>query len=132
MRRSSRARSADPDITPLIDMMFMLIIFFVLTAVFVQGSIEISLPQGNPPAITQRDPVVITVRNDSIVLWAGMPVVSADLPDLVSAALARSDDILIAGDKSAPYGIVAEVLDELRNLGVESVGLIFDGKSGSQ
>ena len=131
MRRTSRVRSADVDLTPLIDVLFMLILFFVLTAVFVRGSVEIALPRGNPPPVTGRDPVVITERDDSVMLWAGVPVSRADLPELVSAALARSGDILIAGDRSAPYGIVAEVLDELRGLGVESVGLVFSGKNDS-
>jgi len=128
MTRGSR-RGADVDITPLIDVLFMLIIFFVLTAVFVQGAIDVDLPKGDAPPVSERDPIVVTVTKDSGILWAGEAISRADMPKLVDEALARSDDILIAGDRDAPYGDVAEVLDVLRNLGVDNVGLAFDSES---
>jgi biopolymer transport protein ExbD len=128
MTRGNRRR-ADVDITPLIDGLCRLIIFFVLTAVFVQGAIDVDLPKGDAPPVSERNPVVVTVTKDSGVLWAGEAVSPEDMPKLVGDALARSDDILIAGDRDAPYGNVAEVLGVLRNLGVDNVGLAFDGES---
>jgi biopolymer transport protein ExbD len=128
MRRGGK-RAADIDITPLIDVLFMLIIFFVLTAVFVQGAIEIDLPQGDAPPVSERTPIVVTVTSDSGILWAGEAVLPDALPELVYGALARSDDILIAGDRNASYGDVASVLEELRSLGVDNVGLAFEGES---
>ncbi|MDR1019886.1 MAG: biopolymer transporter ExbD [Synergistaceae bacterium] len=120
-------RGVDIDITSLIDVLFMLIIFFVLTASFLQGSIEIDLPEGEAQRISERDPVVVTVTGGAI-LWAGEAVSRDSLPALVVKAIAESDDILIAGEKSAPYGDVADLLDEMRVLGVESVGLAFGGE----
>ncbi|MDR1510866.1 MAG: biopolymer transporter ExbD [Synergistaceae bacterium] len=128
----NKKRNADPDITPLIDMLFMLIIFFMLTAVFVQGSIEIDLPQGGPPPVSGVKPIVVTVTEDSKILWAGGEVTRSELPGLVGAARAKSEDILIAGDRSALYGDVAELLDDLRGLGVENVGMIFGEKDGDR
>jgi biopolymer transport protein ExbD len=125
--KSRLRRGADVDVTPLIDVLFMLIIFFVLTAAFVQGAIEIELPEGNAPPLRERSPVVVTVSGSGI-LWAGEAVSREALPLLVANALAKSDDILIAGEKSAPYGDVAELLDEMRGLGVQSVGLAFEGE----
>ncbi|MDR0648076.1 MAG: biopolymer transporter ExbD [Synergistaceae bacterium] len=119
-------RGVDIDITSLIDVLFMLIIFFVLTASFLQGSIEIDLPVGEAQRISERDPLVVTVTAGAI-LWAGEAVSRDSIPALVARALAESDDILIAGDRNAPYGDVAELLDEMRGLGVESVGLAFEG-----
>jgi len=127
MRRGKR-RDADINITPLIDVLFMLIIFFVLTAVFVQGSIDVDLPQGEAPPVSEHNPIVVTVTAGSDILWAGRPVSPEDMPELVRDALAKSDDILIAGDREASYGSVAGVLERLRALGVESVGLAFEGE----
>jgi biopolymer transport protein ExbD len=112
--------------------MFMLIIFFMLTAVFIQGAIPIDLPQGNASGVAERKPVMVSVTEDARILWAGEPVTSADLPRVVGNALAASDDILIAGDRDAPYGVVAELLDALRALGVESVSLVFGGKNKNE
>jgi biopolymer transport protein ExbD len=115
------------DITPLIDMMFMLIIFFVLTAVFIQGAIPVDLPQGNVPRVDEKRPIMVSVTKDARVYWAGEPVTSADLPRVVRDALSAGDDVLIAGDSEVPYGTVAELLDRLRVLGLESVNLVFEG-----
>jgi biopolymer transport protein ExbD len=125
--RRKRRHSADIDITPLIDMMFMLIIFFVLTTAFVQGTLNVVLPSGSPPIPAVNSPIVLTVEGDSSILWAGRKVSRDDLGPLVAEAVARSEDILVAGDKKAPYGDVAELLNLLRELGVQDVALAFDG-----
>lgn len=128
MRRRRRGRTGlNIDITPLIDVLFMLIIFFVLTTAFVQGSIVIELPGGDPPPPdTRRSPIVVTVTAGSEILWAGEPISRDAVPARVADALARSEDILVAGDRKAPYGDVAELLEELRGLGVADVGLLFE------
>lgn len=128
MRRKGARKSTNIDITPLIDVLFMLIIFFVLTTSFVQGAISIDLPIGdNPPPISDRNPIVLTVTKEKELLWAGESIASADLAERVRAARARSEDILIAGDREASYGVVASLLDRLRALGVESVSLALEG-----
>jgi biopolymer transport protein ExbD len=126
--RARGRRGADVDITPLIDVLFMLIIFFVLTAVFAQGAIELELPRGEGARIEERGPVIVSVAKDSRVFWAGEPVAFGDLGRLAAEAIAASDDILIAGDSEAPYGAIAELLDSLRLFGVKSVGLMFGEK----
>ena len=127
MTRRVRRQGAEIDITPLIDVLFMLIIFFVLTTAFVQGAADVDLPDGSAPPISDRNPVVVTVTKGSGLLWAGEMVSRDELPARVSAVLESSGDILIAGDRDAPYGEVAELLDELRGFGVRSVGLAFEG-----
>ena len=125
MRRKSR-RAADVDITPLIDMMFMLIIFFVLTTAFVRGSLNVELPNAQSLSPADSSPIILTVGGDSSLLWAGTEISRDELGPLVSEAVARSDDILIAGDVAARYGDVAELLGTLRGMGVNEVGLAFE------
>jgi len=125
-RRGGR-RSINLDITPLIDVLFMFIIFFVLTAAFVQGSADVVLPRGEPPALSEKQPIVLTITKDSEILWAGEKLSVDDLIPRIAAAVAEDSDILIAGDRDARYGDVAELMDILRGQGVESVGLAFEG-----
>jgi biopolymer transport protein ExbD len=127
MRRRGRRDAAGIDITPLIDVLFMLIIFFVLTTAFVQGSIVIDLPTGDPPPISEKNPIVLTVTKEGNFLWAGEPGSRDRLAALAVEARARSEDVLVAGDRDARYGDVAELLDELRRAGVDGVGIAFEG-----
>jgi len=122
-----KRRAADIDITPLIDVMFMLILFLVITAAFVQGSIDVSLPRGSPPPLSDNRQVVLTVTRDAEIFWGGISVSRADLLPHIEEALRENVDILLAGDRDARYGDVAELMDLLRQSGVPSVGLAFEG-----
>jgi len=122
-----KRRVADIDITPLIDVMFMLILFLVITAAFVQGSIDVSLPRGTPPPLPDNRQIVLTITKDSEIFWGGIRVSSADLQPHIEEALREDVDILLAGDRDARYGDVAELMDLLRLNGVLSVGLAFEG-----
>lgn len=123
-RRRPRG-SADIDITPLIDVLFILIIFFVLTASFVQGSLTVELPSGKAPPLTSERAVTLTIEKDGRLLWNGTGITKDELKEL--AVQAKDRGVLIAGDKNAPYGSVAEVLAILNSQGVEKAGLLTGG-----
>ena len=124
MRRRKSRRFADIDITPLIDVLFMLIIFFVLTATFIQGKLDIDLPSGESTASDMKRALTLTVEKDGTIFWDGVKVSREELPVLARGA--REREILIAGDKNAPYGKVAEVLSILKKEGISSAGLLMD------
>ncbi len=124
----SRRARAELDITPLIDVLFMLIIFFVLTANFLQGRIEVDLPQGEAASEIGESPLLLTVRKDGIVLWDGREAASGELASLAAEAASGKREVLLAGDKEAPYGAVARVLEILRREGLTSAGLALQGE----
>lgn len=125
MRRRKTRGSAEIDITPLIDMLFMLIIFFVLTASFVQGKLDVKLPQGEGDSSDTRGAVVLTVTADGRFFWNGREMTKDELAHAAEANKGR--EILIAGDEGVPYGKVASVLSLLRGEGVTSAGLLLSG-----
>jgi biopolymer transport protein ExbD len=139
-----RRRGADIDITPLIDILFMLIIFFVLAASFLQGRLTVELPQGESASPGRAEnPVLVTLARDGSVSWGNFsvpaPVASADVLRLARESLfqaqASSRDILVAADRGVSYGDVVELLDVLRLAGIERLGLALqvfgDGSEGS-
>lgn len=127
VRRRKSRRFADIDVTPLIDVLFMLIIFFVLTATFIQGKLDIDLPSGEGETSDMKSALTLTVEKDGAIFWEGVKVSKDELPELAKAAGGR--EILIAGDKNAPYGRVAEVLSILRKVGITSAGLLMEGEN---
>ncbi|WP_302805233.1 ExbD/TolR family protein [Cloacibacillus porcorum] len=119
-------RHAEIDITPLIDVLFMLIIFFVLTASFVQGKLDVQLPSGEGSSVDMQGAVIVTVAADRKIFWNGREVTKEELKKLTAAANGR--EMLVAGDEKVPYGEVAALLSLLRKEGVTSAGLMLSGE----
>ncbi|MCI5864882.1 MAG: biopolymer transporter ExbD [Cloacibacillus porcorum] len=119
-------RHAEIDITPLIDVLFMLIIFFVLTASFVQGKLDVQLPSGEGSSADMQGAVIVTVAADRKIFWNGREVTKEELKKLAAAANGR--EMLVAGDEKVPYGEVATLLSLLRKEGVTSAGLMLSGE----
>ena len=127
MKSRRRRRGEGIDITPLIDVLFMLIIFLVLTTTFTQGRIDVDLPEGKADSRGQKNAVLISVTEKSAILWNGRPIA---LDEAVSRSVSmhkRGADVRIAGDRNAPYGTVAELLEALRAGGVDTASLVLDG-----
>lgn len=119
-------RHAEIDITPLIDVLFMLIIFFVLTASFVQGKLDVQLPSGEGSSADMQGAVFVTVAANRKIFWNGREVTREELKKLASAANGR--EMLVAGDEKVPYGEVAALLSLLRKEGITSTGLMLSGE----
>ena len=119
-------RGADIDITPLIDMMFMLIIFFVLTTSFIQGGLDVDLPDGRAPASESKDVSLITVKKNGHIDWDGKAVTLAEVPE--AAKQSKAKNVMVAGDKEVPYGDMAHLLSILRENGVPSASLMLSGE----
>lgn len=128
MKRRKQRRTADIDITPLIDVLFMLIIFFVLMASFIQGSIEVTLPVGGGAPVS-GDAIVVTVQKNGAILWNGRPAEVGEIARLARDAGGR--EVVIAGDRDAPYGAVTEILRILRGEGVGTAGLLMGGEENN-
>lgn len=124
MSSRRRRRVASSDMTPMIDVLFMLIIFFVLTTTFARGAISVALPRGGA-APAGGEPVVVTVTADGAIFWGGDAIASSDVEARASAARESGDDIVIAADSDASFGTVADLIESLRRAGVENVGIAY-------
>lgn len=126
MRRARRGRNLpEVELTPLIDVLFMLIVFFVLTAVFTESHIPVSLP-GATGAHSPVNSITLTLDVQGRV-FLGSDVVSVD--EAVEKSFASYCDgkkVLVAADRGVPYGAVVSLLDRLRNRGVGSAGLLVE------
>jgi biopolymer transport protein ExbD len=116
----------DLDLTPLIDVLFMLILFFVMTASLLQGQIAVRLPSGEGTAV-RGQPAVLEILPDGSLHYDGKDVTREEM-----IARARRDDmagrdLVVAADRSVPYGRVTSLLEALRLGGVQDVGLALGG-----
>ena len=124
MRR--RRNSPEVDITPLMDVMFMLIIFFVLTTSFSRGEILVNLPEGQGSRM-EGEITVLNVGADGKLLIYGEEVISSDLAGIAAESEKLGRKFVIAGDKAAPYGVIASILELLQKEGVTTATLAIEG-----
>ena len=124
---------AEINVTPLVDVMLVLLIIFMIAAPLLHPGIEVDLPTADAPALPLRveDPLVVSINRDGIVYLQDTPVHPTQLTErLLPLIEARGDDtVLIKGDREVAYGQVVEVLDLLQRGGVTNLGMVTEQPS---
>jgi biopolymer transport protein TolR len=121
---------ADINVTPLVDVMLVLLIIFMIAAPMLHQGIEVALPraQAMPLPMRMEDPLVLSIDRDGKIFLRETPVEIEDLVEQIKAQTeARGDDsVFLKGDREVPYGRVVEVLDVLHHGGIVHVGMVTD------
>jgi biopolymer transport protein ExbD len=125
-------RSAGPDLTPMIDMIFQLLIFFLLTSFLILPAVNVALPRSRSPEATPPNALTLTVRRDGSLQLAGRDVRFEDLPSLLSAALAGRDEptLLVQADRGVAFGRVIEVMEAARAGGAKDISFLVERVPG--
>jgi biopolymer transport protein TolR len=121
---------SDINITPLVDVMLVLLIIFMITAPMLHQGIEVALPRSAAPPIPNRlsDPIVLSINRDGLVYIRDRPVHPTKLVEVLTPLLrGRSDEtVFLKGDRDVAYGRVIEVLDLLHTSGIVRVGMVTE------
>lgn len=127
-RGENRAMS-DINVTPLVDVILVLLIIFMVTAPMMQQGIDVDLPQTtSQPIEGQEERLVITI-NAKREVFINQEKVD---PLLLRRRLQRSvaaklnKEVLLRADRSVPYGFVVQTMAEIKNAGIEKLGMVTE------
>ncbi len=124
---------ADINVTPLVDVMLVLLIIFMITAPMLHQGIEVALPQIDAENLPQRveDPIVLTMDRNQLVYIRETPVHPTQLVDRLLPMLeARGDEsVLLKADREIAYGDVMDLLALLHRGGITNVGMVTESPS---
>ena len=132
--RSRAAPMAEINVTPLVDVMLVLLIIFMVTAPLLTSGVPLDLPETNAKPLDQPEkaPVQISVNRSGEVFIDDKPITMAELPDRLSAIAAAQDEqnpqaIMLRGDRGLDYGLIMRVMGELNAAGLNRVSLVTTG-----
>lgn len=122
------------NVTPLVDVMLVLLIIFMVTAPMMTQGIDVKLPESSAPAIPSEDErLVVTITPDKKVYIDDKPVDVGELGSKLAAIhqnQAQRKGVFLRADEKIPYGFVMQVMSAIRGAGIEQIGMVTEPVKG--
>ena len=112
------------DIAPLVDVVFLLLIFFMLSSSFTfQSGINVKLPKAVTSDILREENLIVTITSDNIIYLNNDVITLKELENRLSQSGTKTRPLLIKADRRASVGRIVDVWDLCRNLGIERINI---------
>ncbi len=124
---------SDINVTPLVDVMLVLLVIFMVTAPLLHQGVEVKLPKSvsqNLPK-SPEDPLILSITKREVYYLNETPIPKAQLRERLRLILRNRKDrsVYLKADRNLPYGVVVETMDVLNRLGVENLGMVTELRS---
>ena len=128
-QQDERRPMADINVTPLVDVMLVLLVIFMVTAPMMQQGVQVNLPKANTKAMTPQDEaVVVSVDKGGKVFINKDEIPAADLRDRLSTMFASREkkEVFLKADAGVPYGEVVKAMADIKGAGIERLGMVTE------
>src|ERR1700682_3232831 len=119
----------DIKVTPLVDVMLVLLIIFMVTAPLIQSGVKVDLPRASAQQMEHsEEKLVLTIRRDRRLFLGDAEISARDLEAKLAsnARIQKDKELYLHADRSLPSGQVVEIMATARRAGVESLGMITE------
>jgi TolR protein len=120
---------ADINVTPLVDVVLVLLIIFMVTAPLMQRGIDVDLPRTATQTAENEERLVVSVGKDGKVFINDVQIPMEDLREQIqkrTAKMKNPDAVFLRADQKLEYGIVMQTMDQIKRAGVPTVGLVTE------
>lgn len=116
------------NIIPLVDVVLVLLVVFMVTAPMLHRGMDLSLPRSQSNTITPEERLVITIEPDERVYLGNDRVTLIHLRKRLhqAKALNAGVSVYLRADRRVPYGRIVQIMDEVKRVGIERLGMITD------
>ncbi len=122
------------NVTPLVDVMLVLLVIFMVTAPIIQQGVQVSLPKVKAQALAgKEEQFVVSITRANEIYLNDTKLSPADLTDKLAAISRERPDreVFIRADEQVPYGEVIRTMAAIKAAGIENVGMVTEMPSGS-
>lgn len=133
VKRKDRRLMSQINVTPLVDVMLVLLIIFMVTAPMMQAGIDVSLPKVDASAISSNEePLVVSIDGRRRIFLNERRFSATELSAKLAAIHRANRDkmVLLRADETVPYGVIMETMSNIRKAGIEKVGMVTEPDSG--
>jgi biopolymer transport protein TolR len=117
------------NVTPLVDVMLVLLIIFMVTAPIIQQGVQVSLPKVKAAALPgKEEQFIVSITRDSRIYLNDTRMSSADLTTKLAAIGRERPDreVFVRADDQVPYGVVIRTMAAIKAAGIENVGMVTE------
>ena len=126
---SNRNTMSQINVTPLVDVMLVLLVIFMVTAPMMQQGVQVNLPKADTKSLTpQEDTVVVSLERSGKLFINKTEVGTGELKSKLSAMFASrtKKEVFLKADKDVPYGEVVKAMAEIKGAGIERLGMVTE------
>jgi biopolymer transport protein TolR len=124
--RRHRAVMSEINVTPFVDVMLVLLIIFMVTAPLLQQGIDVNLPKAKGKDMPPEERVSIVIKKDQKIYMNDNPVSLSEMKKKLSAISKLNPNVFLKADKDVPYGLVVGVMGEIKEAGIEKLGMVTE------
>ena len=123
---------AEINVTPLVDVMLVLLIIFMITAPLMSHKVKVELPQANLKSLDEKpvvvQPITLTVTEQGNLYWNDQPITKDQIESRLSVEAQKTPQpaINVRGDRTTKYRVVQEVVQVAQNQGMRKVGFVAE------
>jgi biopolymer transport protein TolR len=127
-KKSKQGVISDINVTPLVDVMLVLLIIFMITAPMMTQGVDVDLPETTAKALKQKEkPIVITINDKGQIYFnrikGNQKLLKQQLMDAASKG-GTDQSVFLKADKNVPYGVVVSVMADIKEAGFQKLGMI--------
>lgn len=124
----NRSALSEINVTPLVDVMLVLLVIFMVTAPMMKQGMDIELPKTKGTSLPNQERFTVSIKKDGVLYLNTEKMTEESLIDKLRNVSTVNPDVYLEADKTVPYGRVAEIMAEIKAAGIEKLGLVTEPK----
>lgn len=120
------------NVTPFVDVMLVLLVIFMVTAPLLQQGIDVNLPKAKGKDLPPEERITLIIKRDGVIYMNDNPVSLPEMRKKLESISKLNPNVFLKADKDVPYGFVVEVMGDIKEAGIEKLGMITEPKIALQ